>query len=162
MFVRRRCMPQSPAHACVLSMFNPMCCSTLPHFVPLRACMHVVQITLFDCHGRENQRWELLADGSLRIPGTNRCLDVRSSGTGESAGEPYLRLPPCRDLLNKLQSDIGSNSTDRCTPSCGLAPNPACCAFHGRCPLLAPKPTWPPPCVLCACSRRNCHTNLGL
>jgi len=41
-----------------------------------------VQMTLYDCHGLQNQRFELLPDGSIRVPGTNRCLDVRSGGTG--------------------------------------------------------------------------------
>lgn len=39
------------------------------------------RVHLWDCHGGANQNWQLQADGSLKIPGTNVCLDVRSSGT---------------------------------------------------------------------------------
>jgi hypothetical protein len=44
----------------------------------------LLQVVIGDCNSnRANMRFEYLADGSLRWPGTNRCLDVRSSGTGE-------------------------------------------------------------------------------
>jgi len=44
----------------------------------------LLQLVLFDCNTRDNQRWELLADGSLRNVGTIHCMDLRNGGTGEA------------------------------------------------------------------------------
>lgn len=48
----------------------------------------LLQLALYACHTGDNQRWELLEDGSLRLFGTNACMDVRSAGTSKS-------LEPC-------------------------------------------------------------------
>jgi hypothetical protein len=40
-------------------------------------------VLTWPCHGRNNQFWELLADGSVRARGTNKCLDVRGAGTAQ-------------------------------------------------------------------------------
>ena len=42
-----------------------------------------LQVTLQDCNRSNNQRLELLVDGSLRIAGTNRCIESRSGGTSK-------------------------------------------------------------------------------
>jgi len=41
-------------------------------------------VYLFGCHGGGNQKWEQLPDGTVRVPGTNKCLDV--SGGSPSNG----------------------------------------------------------------------------
>jgi len=43
----------------------------------------LLQLALYGCHTGDNQRWELLEDGSLRLFGTNACMDVRSAGTSK-------------------------------------------------------------------------------
>jgi hypothetical protein len=56
--------------------------------LPACSCQHLLlvgyllQVHLWDCHGQQNQQWQMWTDNSLRIPNTNLCLDVRSSGIG--------------------------------------------------------------------------------
>jgi hypothetical protein len=60
-------------------------------------------------------RFECLTDGSLRWVGTNRCLDVRSSGTGKGT----LRHNPL--------SNISSVKVTHC---CGVYIHPHIYTFH--------------------------------
>jgi len=42
-------------------------------------------VILYGCHGKGNQKWEQLVDGTVRVPGTNKCLDVEKIGTANGA-----------------------------------------------------------------------------
>ncbi|KAF6263528.1 ricin B lectin domain-containing protein [Scenedesmus sp. NREL 46B-D3] len=68
---------------------------------------------LFPCHGGNNQRFELRTDGSLRWPGTNKCLDVNGGTSADGTavqvwdcnGSPAQRW--ARDSNNALRTPTG-------------------------------------------------------
>jgi len=42
-------------------------------------------VYLYGCHGEGNQKWEQLVDGTVRLQGTNKCLDVSQFSSANGA-----------------------------------------------------------------------------